>query len=102
VQHIGPDFVPIEPSPQPVLILLVRDRHDEVRFTEIDALTAMLVERLGANRDLSGLDCLDALLLELGRGGDESLRTGGIDILRLLRSRDAVLGTLRTTPPRDA
>jgi len=101
VQHIGPDFVPSEPSPQPVLILLVRDRHDEVRFTEIDALTAMLVERLGANRNLSGLACLDALLHELGRGGDEALRTGGIDILRLLRSRDAILGTLRT-PTRDA
>lgn len=101
VQHIGPDFVPSEPSPQPVLILLVRDRHDEVRFTEIDALTAMLIERLGANRDLSGLACLDALLHELGRGEDATLRAGGIDILRLLRSRDAILGTLRATP-RDA
>ena len=99
VQHIGPDFAPGEPSSQPVLILLVRDRRDEVRFTEIDALTAMLIERLGANRDLSGQACLDALLHELGRGDDDALRTGGIDILHLLRSRDAILGT---ASPRDA
>ena len=95
VQHIGPDFIPTGPSPQPVLILLVRDRHDDVRFTEIDALTAMLLERLGANRDLSGIECLDALLHDLGRGGDEAVRASGVDILRLLRARDAILGTLR-------
>jgi hypothetical protein len=101
VQHVGPDFVPSEPSSQPVLILLVRDRDDEVRFTEIDALSAMLIERLGSNRDLSGLACLDALLHDLDRGGDESLRAGGRDILRLLRARDAILGTACTTPRRD-
>jgi hypothetical protein len=98
VQHIGPDFTPAEPSPQPVLILLVRDRLDEVRFTEIDALTAMLLERLGANRALSGIECLETLLHDLGRGGDESLRAGGCDILRLLRARDAIIGTVRTPP----
>ena len=96
VQHIGPDFIPTGPSPQPVLILLVRDRHDEVRFTEIDALSAMLIERLGANRVLSGLECLETLLHDLGRDGDESLRAGGGDILRLLRARDAILGTACT------
>jgi hypothetical protein len=100
VQHIGPEFVPSEPSSQPVLILLVRDRHDEVRFTEIDALTAMLIERLGANSDLSGVACLDALLHDLDRDGDESLRSGGCDILRLLRARDALLGTACAPPTR--
>ncbi|WP_395684398.1 DUF2063 domain-containing protein [Dokdonella sp.] len=98
VQHIGPDFVPTEPAPQPVLILLVRDRRDEVRFTEIDALTAMLIERLGANQVLSGIECLETLLHDLGRGGDESLRVGGRDILRLLRAREAIIGTARTPP----
>jgi hypothetical protein len=102
VQHIGPDFIPTEPSPQAVLILLVRDRNDEVRFTEIDALTAMLLERLGANRDLTGLACLDALLHDLGRSGDESLRSGGIAILHLLRTRDAILGTLTEQRSSDA
>jgi uncharacterized protein len=96
VHRIGPDFVPTEPAPQPVLLLLTRDRDDEVQFTEIDALTALLIERLGANRSLSGLACLDALLLELGRADDEALRSGGAAILHHLRSRDALLGTLRS------
>lgn len=93
VHRIGPDFVPQEPAPQPVLLLLVRDRDDEVRFVEIDALTAMLIERLGANRGRSGTGCIDDLLAELGRDGDEALRASGAAILRHLRERDVILGT---------
>ena len=60
------------------------------------------VERLGANRALSGIECLETLLHDLGRGGDESLRAGGCDILRLLRARDAIIGTTRTPPTSNA
>jgi hypothetical protein len=62
----------------------------------------MLLERLGANHDLTGLACLDALLHDLGRSGDESLRSGGIAILHLLRTRDAILGTLTEQRSSDA
>ena len=94
VHRIGPDFRPAEPDPQPVLLLLARDRDDEVRFLEIDALTALLVERLQANRHLSGIACLDALLRDLGRNDGPALRASGATILRRLRERDAILGTL--------
>lgn len=94
VHRIGPDFIPDTPAPQPVLLLLVRDRDDEVRFIEIDALSAMLIERLGANRDRSGAACVDDLLAELGRAGDPSLQASGAAILRHLRERDVVLGTV--------
>jgi hypothetical protein len=95
VHRIGPDFVPAEPAPQPVLLLLVRDRDDEVRFIEIDALSAMLVERLGANRDRPGAACIDDLLVELGRAGDAALASSGAAILRRLRARDVILGTIK-------
>lgn len=93
VHRIGPDFRPAEPGLQPLLLLLVRDREDEVRFLEIDALTALLVERLQANRSLSGMACLDTLLRELGRGDDPPLRASGATIFQRLRERDALLGT---------
>ncbi|MGN6519610.1 MAG: HvfC family RiPP maturation protein [Dokdonella sp.] len=96
VHRIGPDFVPEEPAAQPVLLLLVRDQGDEVRFIEIDALSAMLVERLGANRTRSGTACIDALLAELGRAGDSALASSGAAILRHLRARDVILGTARS------
>ena len=93
VHRIGPDFIPDEPAPQPVLLLLVRDRDDEVRFIEIDALSAMLVERLGANRHRTGAGCIDDLLAELGRAGDPALQASGAAILHHLRTRDVILGT---------
>jgi hypothetical protein len=93
VHRIGPDWQPDAPAPQPVLILLTRDRGDAVRFLEIDALTALLLERLAANRERSGLACLDALLDELGRAGDAALRASGEAVLLRLRAREALLGT---------
>ncbi len=94
VQRIGPDLRPGSVPPLPTLLLLVRDRSDSVRFLEIDALTALLLERLQANRELSGQACIDALLASLCREGEPALQESGTAILRHLRERDAVLGTL--------
>ncbi|NCT67986.1 MAG: DUF2063 domain-containing protein [Rhodanobacteraceae bacterium] len=93
VHRIGPAFLPAAPEAQPTLILLVRDRSDAVRFLEIDALTALLIERLQANTEQSGRACLDALLQEIGRGDEVALRESGVAILRRLREREALLGT---------
>jgi hypothetical protein len=91
VHRIRADFQPQEPSPQPTLILLARDRADELHFLEIEPLTALLFERLQANTSSSGSACLDALLAELGRD-DPALRESGLAILRRLRERDALIG----------
>lgn len=95
VHRIGPAFRPGAPAAQPVLLLLVRDRSDTVRFFEIDALCALLLERLQANRRHAGLVCLDHLLHELGRGAEPALRASGAAILQQLHARDAILGTPR-------
>jgi hypothetical protein len=94
VHRIRADFQPSEPPAQPTLILLVRDRADELHFLEIDALTALLFERLQANTEASGRACLGALLVELGRD-DAAVRESGLAILAHLRARDALLGTRR-------
>ena len=92
VHRIRADFRPQEPPAQPTLILLTRDRDDELHFLEIEPLTALLFERLQRNEAISGRACLDALLAELGRD-DEALRESGLAILRRLREREALLGT---------
>jgi hypothetical protein len=95
VHRISTDFRPAAPSGQPVLLLLVRDRTDDVRFLEIDALSALLIERLQSNREHSGRACLDLLLREIGRADDPGLCASGAAILQRLRERDAILGTRR-------
>lgn len=92
VHRISPDFRPAEPPAQPTLILLTRDAADRLHFLEIDALTALLFERLHENTTRTGRACLDALLTELGRD-EPALRDSGLAILRRLREREALLGT---------
>lgn len=95
VHRIRTEFRPDVPNEQPVLLLLVRDRNDDVRFLEIDALSALLIERLQANRENSGNECLTALLRDIGRTDDTGLQASGSAILQRLRERDAILGTRR-------
>jgi len=92
VHRIAVDFRPTEAPPQPTLILLTRDRADALHFLEIDALTALLFERLQQNETRTGRACLEALLTELGRD-EPALRESGLGILRRLREREALLGT---------
>lgn len=92
VHRIRADYRPDVAPAQPTLLLLTRDRADDVHFLEIDALTALLMERLDGNDSASGRAVLDALLDELGRD-DETVRASGLAILRRLREREALIGT---------
>ena len=93
VHLIGPDFRPAQAPAEPTWILLVRDREDNVRFHEINALTAMLIERLRENSDLTGTQCIDAVLAERGAQDASALRPAGLALLRELQSFEAILGT---------
>ena len=95
VHRIRPEFRPEQAPAEPTLLLLVRGRDDEVRFLEINALTAALFERLQANSDASGGDVLDALLAEVAPANAQALRPAGCAILRDLHQRAALLGTRR-------
>lgn len=93
VHRIGPDYRPAEEPAQATVLLLVRGRDDEVRFHEINPLSALLIERLQENTQLTGLQCIDALLS--GREADEiaQLRPAGIAVLAMLKEHEAILGT---------
>jgi len=93
VHRIGPDFRPDGAPAEPTLLLLVRDRDDELHFHEIDPLSALLIERLQANSQCTGLECLDALLRERGEAESRQLRDAGIAAITQLHSRQAILGT---------
>ncbi len=72
----------------------MRDRSDSVGFIETNALTALLLQALQENRVRTGLECLQALLADTGNPGDPALLQGGIDVLRDLHAREAILGTV--------
>jgi hypothetical protein len=92
VQLIGPDFRPEQVPAEPTWILLVRDREDNVRFHEINALSATLIERLRENSELSGAQCIDALLADRSAEEAAALRPAGLALLHELQSFEAILG----------
>ncbi len=95
VHRIRPDYQPHTPSDYPTLLLLVRNREDQVGFLEINAMTALLFERLQENSRDSGLVCLNRMLDEASPSDadKETLRQAGISLLRELKARTAILGT---------
>jgi hypothetical protein len=90
VHRIDADFRPQEAPAEPTILLLVRGRDDNVRFHEINALSALLIERLRDNTELGGSQCLDALLTEQGAA---HLREAGLAMLAELKMHEAILGT---------
>ena len=92
VHRITAEFRPDSPPEHPSVLLLVRGRDDVVRFHEINALSALLIERLRENTQLNGEQCLDALLAEHGDTSAQ-LRAAGLAVLRELQEREAILGT---------
>jgi hypothetical protein len=92
VHRINADFRPELPDENPSVLLLVRGRDDSVRFHEINALSALLIERLSGNTELTGAQCLEALLAEHG-DASAPLREAGLAVLRELREHEAILGT---------
>jgi uncharacterized protein len=93
VHRIGPEFRPREAPAEPTVLLLVRGRDDEVRFHEINALSALLIEKLQQNEVRTGLECLDDLLEERDARGREELRSHGAAVLAELKRYEAILGT---------
>jgi hypothetical protein len=93
VHCIGPEYQPAEPPELPTVLLLVRGRDDRVRFHEINALSALLIERLQQNDDMTGQQCLAELLAAHGSPGDAEMLEAGTAMLRELKAHEAILGS---------
>lgn len=93
VHRINPDFQPQTPGEQPTYLIVNRDRQDQVRFLEINAVTARLMELIHAEPEASGGDLLRRIAEELQHPQPEAVILSGAEIFASLRERDIVLGT---------
>lgn len=96
VHRISPNFRPRRPDPEPTRLVVCRTRDDAIRFLEVNALTARLLELIRPGR-LSGAQALTRLARELhgkksGRPHEELIAQGA-QLLVELRRRDILLGT---------
>lgn len=85
VHHIGPGFQPGEPT-EACYLVVYRDRCDQVRFMELNAATARLLELIRDNGTdtATARDILHSLAGELGMNEDAVLDFGSGQLRQLL------------------
>lgn len=92
VHEICAEFQPDSPLPQPVWLLVYRDKEDLVRFMEINAPTARLLQLIDENPSRTGSDVVALLAGEM-QFDEQKLAAFSRDILQQLRDRDILVGT---------
>lgn len=83
VHHIGPDHRPGEPG-EPTYLVVYRNREENVRFMELNAATARLVELTRDNTDATGGQLLAALAGEMGQPVEALLDFGAGQLAELV------------------
>jgi len=92
VQLISPCFKPNMQLRQPVNLLVFRASDDNVRFIELNPVTARLIILL-KNGGMPGREALENLASELGHTDPVSIVQFGHSILQDLKVQGAILGT---------
>ena len=92
VHEICVDFQPQSPLAQPLWLLDYRDREDQVRFMEINAPTARLLQLIEENPDSTGFQVVGQLAEELQFADLEKLAAFARDILQQMHQRDILIG----------
>ena len=92
VHHIRPDFRPTAAPDQATHLAVYRGRDDRVRFTELNAVSARLLQMLDEHPDRTGRDHLLAITEELGSDQPEKIVEAGRGILQDFLRREIVLG----------
>ena len=91
VHRIGPDFRP--ESPEPVQLIVYRDKDDDITFIEINPVTARLLEMIAADEATTGRQMLEQIAAEIEHPDPSAVIEGGLSILKDLRERGILTGT---------
>ncbi|MYM61995.1 DUF2063 domain-containing protein [Pseudomaricurvus sp. HS19] len=89
VHRIGPDYRPAEPPAEPIFLLVYRNRQQQVRFMESNALTVHLLNLL--EEGLSGRAALQTLAADLQHPHPEQLLAMGAKLLAQLVGSDILV-----------
>ena len=93
VHKISPDFQPQQIPDEMTHLVVFRNRQDEVRFLEINAVTQQLIEILKQNPNATGLDAVRMIAEALQHPDPDVIMTAGENLLYDLRHKDIIIGT---------
>ena len=99
VHTLGPGIEPDSPPPQPTYLVVYRNRAEEVKFLEINAATARLLELVSVNEGvLPGRRLLEQLAQEMNADSITSVVDFGATMLRQFLDLDILAGCCRPQP----
>ncbi|MDB4363481.1 putative DNA-binding domain-containing protein [Pseudomonadales bacterium] len=90
VHKIGQHYQPHQPSADPVCLVVYRNRADQVRFLECNAVTGRMLEVLEQGAGTSGRDLLQTIAIELQHPEPAQVFDGGRVLLEQLHSLDII------------
>jgi hypothetical protein len=92
VQHISADFIPEAPSEQPVYLLVYRDKKDKVHFITLNPVTALLLQLITEENNLTTKQMLENIAHQLNHPDPNIVIEGGLQIMQDLKDRNVILG----------
>ena len=95
VHKMSEDYLPEQAPEQATHLVVYRNRNDEVKFMEINPVTARLIALLEDNESLSGQQALEQIIQEMQHPNPGIVLKGGLDTLQELQSTGIILGTCR-------
>ncbi|MBL4711129.1 MAG: putative DNA-binding domain-containing protein [Gammaproteobacteria bacterium] len=93
VHTMGPDNLPDIAPEQLTYLVVYRNRSDQVRFLEINPVTARLISLLQENESYTGNDAIKHIIEEMKHPNPEVVQRGGLAALEELQQHGIILGT---------
>ncbi len=93
VHTMGPGNLPVKAPAQATYLVVYRNRNDEVRFLEINPVTARLIDLLQENESYTGLDTIKHISKEMNHPNPDVVKQGGETALEELQQYGIILGT---------
>ena len=93
VHTMGPDNLPGEAPEQATFLVVYRNRNDQVKFLEINPVTARLIGLLHENNSYTGNDAIANIAEQMSNLDPAVIQQGGKTALEELQSLGIILGT---------
>lgn len=93
VHRIKPGFDPGAHPEEATHLLVYRNRADEIKFMQLNAVSRLLLNLLQENRKLTGLELLTEVANSINHPNPSVVIDNGKKLLQDLKSKDILLGT---------
>lgn len=93
VHRISKDYTPDKPPDQETYLVVYRTRQYQVKFMEINAVTARLLQLIEEQPQATGTQLMQQIATELNHPEPTQVIASGRELFASLRSRDIVVGT---------